>query len=206
MEPVPLNIAFEDPLSEALLDSILAQSGRLFCVGGRYSRGGYGYLKSRIRAFNSASRVTPFLVLTDLDNNECAPRLKTDWLAGRREHPNLLFRVAVREVEAWVMADREAFSNFLGIRVSRLPQDLDSVTDPKRLLLALTRQSRRRQLREAILPPSSSSRTQGPDYNARLIEFVWSHWRLSVARSHSLSLRRAENRLKCFVPTWAAGS
>ena len=30
------------------------------------------------------------------------------------------FRVAVREVEAWLLADRETFADFLGVRAKRI--------------------------------------------------------------------------------------
>lgn len=56
-----------------------------------------------MKGFNFAARLTPFLVLADLDRIECAPKLIRDWLPVEK-HPNPVFRVAVREVESWVQA------------------------------------------------------------------------------------------------------
>ncbi|HEX9971235.1 MAG TPA: hypothetical protein VGD14_04115 [bacterium] len=102
-DDVIINLAFEDPLHEAVLRKIFSQFN--FAVGKCFSHGGYGYLKTKIQGFNNAARVTPFLVLTDLDQVECAPILIKEWLPVPK-HPNLLFRVAVREVESWVLAHR----------------------------------------------------------------------------------------------------
>ena len=67
-----------------------------------------------MKRFNHGAKGTPFILLTDLDKNECAPMLIQEWLTDPL-HPNLIFRVAVHEVEAWILADREAFAPFLGI-------------------------------------------------------------------------------------------
>jgi len=75
MQPIPIHIAVEDPLSEAVLRKILICSNRPYIVGSCFNRGGFGYLKKNIRGFNNAAKGTPFLVLTDLDRTECAPVL-----------------------------------------------------------------------------------------------------------------------------------
>jgi hypothetical protein len=73
---IPINIVVEDNLSEAMLKTILNQSGKNFVVVRRYpdlrrthSSSGFGYIKTKIEGFNKAARGTPFLVLTDLDNH-----------------------------------------------------------------------------------------------------------------------------------------
>ncbi|MDF2210039.1 hypothetical protein L1F28_15070 [Arthrospira platensis NCB002] len=42
-----------------------------------------------------------YLVLTDLDKSECPLAIINEWLKSQPKHPNLLFRVAVKEVESW---------------------------------------------------------------------------------------------------------
>jgi hypothetical protein len=124
MNVVPVNLATEDELSEVVLLRILARLKR-YAVGTPYRRGGYGYLKKTIHGWNRAARCVPFIVLTDLDNCECPSRLIEDWLDSPR-HPNLLFRVAVREVEAWLLADRVNFSRFLVIAQESVPMNKGS--------------------------------------------------------------------------------
>jgi hypothetical protein len=111
--PIPVNLAFEDALIESLLLRILPVQ---FATRTIYNRGGYGYLKRTVNGFNNAAQGIPFLVGTDLDTYECPPALIDDWLP-RPKHDNLLIRVAVREAEAWVLADRDGFAQFLGISV-----------------------------------------------------------------------------------------
>jgi hypothetical protein len=198
--PIPINLVVEDVLSEAVLRTILRQLRRRYAVGTCFSQGGFGYIRKTIRGFNNAAKGTPFLVLTDLDKTECPPVLINEWLSDPK-HPNLLFRVAVREVEAWILAHREAFAKFVGIRKESIPQDLDTIDDPKQLLINLASKSRYRELREAIVPPSGSTAKVGPDYNGRLITFVKNYWKAQVAMRYSPSLHGTMDAVTKFKPT-----
>jgi hypothetical protein len=154
-----VNIVIEDELSGEMVKIILDKSNKHFKVNQIYpdlkrekASAGSSYIKSKISGFNNAAKVTPYLVLTDLDKKECAPLLIREWLP-HGQHPNLLFRVAVREVETWVMADRLSFAKFLGIESKLIPQDIDrQVTNPKEFLLELTRRSRKKDIKYA--PPT----------------------------------------------------
>lgn len=199
--PIPLNLAFEDALTESLALKILRTIPTQYATQTIYNRGGYGYLKRTVDGFNNAAKGTPFLVGTDLDKYECPSALIDDWLTRPRHH-NLLIRVAVREAEAWVLADKDGFSNFLGINVARIPEDVEGLPDPKETLIQLARSSRRKQLRDDICPHPSSTSKVGPNYNARLGSFVQEMWRPSVARSNSRSLDRTMDRLVSFRPEW----
>lgn len=201
MSDIPINLAVEDDLSEAVLKEILRQSQRPFSIGDCLKRRGYGYLKKIIPGINHAAKGSPYLVLTDLDTNECPLALITQWLS-QPKHPNLIFRVAVKEVEAWLLADRQAFSQFLTISVDLIPDDLDSVSDPKQLLIELTKKSKKRYLRDAIIPAKNSTAKIGKDYNGQLIQFVNQHWQAELAKAHSRSLERAVNAINNFEPTW----
>jgi len=204
-EIVPLQLAVEDSLSEAVLRALLRQSGRGFAVGQCYQRGGFGYLKKTIRGFNQAARGIPFLVLTDLDIYPCAPALVAEWLPVPR-HPNLLFRVAVHEVESWLLADQEAIARFLSIRKALIPTKPDQVARAKEALIELARNSRNRELRRDIVPPAGSTRKQGPDYNGRLSGFIRDHWGLERASRHSPSLQRTREVIVAFRPIWTGSA
>jgi hypothetical protein len=198
---IPINLVVEDSLSEAILRKILGSSGRGYAIGTAYNRGGSGYIKGIIAGLNNAAKGTPFVVLTDLDRIECAPVLVDEWLPHTPHH-NLLFRVAVREVEAWVLADAEAFAIFFGVRRQLLPNNPDSVDDPKQFLVNLVRRCRRRTIRSDVVPPEGSTRLVGPNYNGRLIDFVLSTWRPEAALTRSPSLARTWKRIVEFQPLW----
>lgn len=201
MQPIPINLAVEDFLSEAVLRKILRFTRKPYATGTCFCKGGYGYLKKNIQGFNHAAKTTPFLVLTDLDNIECPPTLIKEWLPHPK-HPNLLFRVAVREIEAWLLAHREAFAKFLGIKTHSIPSNVDTISDPKQFLLSLAKKSKKRQLREAITPAPGSTARVGPDYNGQLGLFVERVWDVATASQHSPSLQRTVKVVKDFNPQW----
>jgi hypothetical protein len=168
---IPINLAVEDDLSEAVLRMMLHKSGRQYAVSSCYGRSGFGYLKSKIIGFNNAAKGTPFLILTDLDKKECAPLLLQEWLRIPKHH-NLLFRKAVRSVESWLLADRSSFASFIGVQKDSIPLSPDDQEDPKRFLIEITVKSRKKELREAITPAKGSTARIGPDYNGTLINFT----------------------------------
>jgi len=195
---IPANIAVEDLLSEIVVRRIAAISG-LYCIGTCYKRGGYGYLKNTINGFNNAAKGTPFIVLCDLED-ECAPSLIANWLRNPK-HPNLIFRVAVREVEAWLLADAEGISSYLGVSQSIVPGNADNIEDPKLTIIELAKRSKNRQLRLGIVPVTGSSAHVGPDYNGLLSIFVKTTWNIDRACNNSNSLCRAVKAITSFVPT-----
>lgn len=156
MSDIPITLAVEDVLSEAVLREMLKQSQRPFSIGNCLNRGGYGYLN----------------------------------------------RVAVREVEAWLLADREAFAEFLGISVTLMPQDADAIADPKQKLINLARKSKNKTLREGIVPNSKTTAKIGRDYNGQLIPFVKQIWKVDSAIPNSSSLERAMKALLKFEPNY----
>jgi hypothetical protein len=203
-------LVVEDELSEHLLRTLLRQTGRDFVVGAVYGKQGSDYIKRNIRAFNRSAAGLPYIILSDLDRVGCPPELIQQWFDcgmmdySERCHQNLVFRIAVRESEAWIMADRERFAEFLGIRVNAVPYAIDDVEDPKRLLLNLARHCRRRDLRDDIVPRPRDQRIVGPDYTGRLSGFVTLLWRAEIAQERSPSLRRSFEALKKFRPTSGA--
>lgn len=198
---IPINLVFEDVLSEAVLKQMLKQSQRPFSVGNCLNQRGYGKIKKIISGLNHAAKGMPYLVLTDLDNAECPLVIISEWLT-QPKHPNLLFRIAVKEVEAWLLAHREAFAQFLGISVDLIPRDADRIPDPKQALINLAKKSKKRNLRDAIVPDHNSTAKIGKDYNAQLIQFVNQNWQITSAQTNSPSLKRAMNAIVNFQPTW----
>lgn len=204
---IPVNIVIEDELSGEMVKILLKQFGKRFMINQIYpalkrkkASAGYSYIKQKIPGFNNAAKITPYIVLTDLDKNECAPVLIREWLP-HGQHPNLIFRVAVREVETWVMADRFSFAKFLGIESKIIPQDIDNqVANPKKFLLELTGRSKKKDIKYDILPGKGSTGRVGPNYNDTLISFLRNHWRLEEALKYSDSLDRMFKSLSTFYP------
>jgi len=128
--PIPINLAVEDALTESLTLRILGSIPVQYATRTIYNRGGNGYLRGIIDGLNNGAKGIPFLVGTDLDTYECPATLIGDWLRYPKHH-NLLISVAVREAEAWVLADRSGFASFLGISISNIPVEVETLPNPK---------------------------------------------------------------------------
>lgn len=188
MKPIYITLVFEDELSECVLEKIIGKRAG-YEISSRIGKRGNQYLKNMVKNLNIAAAAQPVLLLTDLDMSSCPPELIEQWL-GREKHPQFLFRVAVREVESWVLASSEKFKNFFGLHGANIPNDCDSIAKPKEFLIEIARRIRKKSLRDEIVPKEGSTAKKGYGYNARLCEFISEHWDEKEAVLHSESLRR----------------
>jgi hypothetical protein len=190
-------LAVEDAVSEVVSRRILEHFG--IRVAQSIGHTGYGYLKKKAGALNKTALGFPIFMLTDLDSpNRCPVEILESWIGAPR-NPDFLLRVAVMEVESWVLADRDAFAHFAGIAVAHVPNDPDAINDPKRFLVNLVRKSRNAGLRKDIVPATGSTTAVGPAYNQRLSSFIESSWSPALAAAISTSLQRTMNALDLFV-------
>jgi hypothetical protein len=154
---------------------------------------GFGRLKKKAGNYQQmAENGLPVLMLTDLDQKACPSGMIAEWI-GERPNAGFLFRICVREVEAWILADREAFARFLGIKAALLPMFPEQITDPKAELIRLSKKSPRRELRTGFAPNGSA--TIGPRHNEFLCGFVRDFWNPEAASVGAPSLGRARKRL-----------
>ena len=191
-----VNVAVEGDSDEAVIRRVLDHVG-LPC-GPVYGKQGKGYLFARLPNYNQAAQFSPWLVVVDLNQDaQCAP----DFVQDNLQNPasGMRFRVAVRAVEAWLLADAERLAQFLGISRNRVPRNADAELDPKSTLVTLARRTNRTRIREDIVPREGSGGRVGPGYTGRIIEFVETAkhpWRPEIAMQSSDSLRRCVEALK----------
>lgn len=190
----PVTLATEDELSEAIGQKLIEETHSDLTVAQRLRRGGFGYLRSRMRNFCELARLMPVLLITDLDAVECPMALMDEWLRRDVKPDDLLFRVAVHQVEAWLLADRNGIAGLLRIAVRHVPANPDLLSDAKRSLLELAQRAPRA-VREELIAEQGAVASQGLGYNAVLSEFVRSRWDLPAAVRGSASLARAHARL-----------
>jgi hypothetical protein len=193
-EGIVISGAVEGPVDEAVLRRLLRDSGAT--PGAIYGKRGKDRLVQQVSAYNHAARFAPWVVLMDLDRDaDCGAGLKNRLLPD--PSPTLCLRIAVRTVEAWLLADRERFSDFFAISLSKVPPNPESLPDPKRTIVELARTSRRKEIRSDLVPRPESGRPVGPLYTSRMIEYIESTqngWRPAVAAEEAESLRRC---LRC---------
>ena len=187
--------------TEGVIDTVVVQ--RICRQLGIHIRAVYGEqgkdrLNQRMEGYNRAARLWPWLVLRDLNSDaECAPLLRHNLLPNPA--PHMVFRLAVREVESWLLADRDAFAQFFSVHVQNISDEPESIVNPKRHLVDIVRRSRSRQMRSEIVPRAGSGRSVGPGYRGRITDFVRMAWSPTTASHRSDSLRRCLDRLSLVV-------
>lgn len=198
--PVVISIVVEGDIDAAAARKLVLAVGAQ--PGPVYGREGKQALLRKLAGYNNAARHTPWLVLVDLDRDaECAPLIRPAWLWSPA--PYLCFRIVVRAVEAWLMADAQTLAAYLGVAPNRVPPLPESLDSPKAELVNLARLSRKRSIHKDMVPPPGGGRSVGPAYPARLIEYIQDHWRPEEAARRSASLQRALACLRRLVENYS---
>lgn len=154
-------------------------------------RGGGKFWEDIARFDEAARNIGPVLGLVDLETANCAPELIVANL-GRMPHPNFALRIAVRMTESWLLADRAGIANYLGVNVRQVPVDPEADADPKLRLVNLARKSRRREVRERIVPSDDQVGGKvGREFLPAMQAFIREHWDIEAAAAVAPSLRRA---------------
>ena len=187
-----VSAAVEGVVDDAVVRRLLRTTGHE--VGPIHVKHGKSALLQRLPGYNAAAQRGPWLVLVDLNGDApCAPPFVARHLGDPARH--MLFRVAVHQVEAWLLADRARFARFLRVSPTRLPADPDALPDAKQTVVDVAAYSEDREIRQEIPPQRGSGRQVGPAYTARMIEFAEQRWRPDEAGARSESLRRCLARL-----------
>lgn len=204
--PVFVSAAVEGKTDEPVVRKLVDQAGaRIHRI---YVKRGKDRLKSDVRGYDNAARRAPWFVLVDLDRDkslepadDCAPVLRREWLPNPAS--GMCLRVAVRAMEAWLLADAETLAEFLHVPRSRIPGDPEALDNPKRQIVNLASRSNHPAIHRDMIPREGSGRSVGPGYESKVIEYAQVKWRPVVAAKRSDSLRRA---MACLDRLVGAGS
>lgn len=196
---IPIHIAVEGLLDAVVAERIARDNG--FDPLPPNIKGGKGNLDKLLLAFNNAAKGSPWFVLRDLDRDfDCPGGLRARLIPSPQKW--MCFRIPVRAVESWLLADRERFALFAKLRLTDIPDTPDNLLNPKSTLLKLITRSPSRTLRNALLPREGSGGREGPLYSSALSEFVRQQWRPEQAAKNSQSLRRCMLQLKGLSSLW----
>ena len=162
-DPAIVSLAVEGLLDRAVARRLVREVGA--SSGREYGLNGKAQIRQSLHGYNEAARHSPWFVLVDLDNDaDCVPPFRVSWLPDPA--PKMCFRVAVREVETWLMADRERLAGFLGVALSRNPDRPEELANPKRQMVDLARRSRKAAIKQDMVPREGSGRDVGPAYSS----------------------------------------
>lgn len=188
-------VAVEDVLSEVVVRRLIETIRPDLSISVVMRKNGRGYLQSRARDLNRTAQSVPVLIVADLDRpSPCPADLIDQWLSSPPA-PSLLFRVAVMEIESWILADRDSFADFLAVPAHRIPGNADEIAQPKEFIVSLARRSRRKDIRDDLVPKAGATSAVGPAFNPRVGAFVSGSWNVERAARVSPSLRRSVDRL-----------
>lgn len=184
-------------MDEAMANRILIEAGHT--PGPCYGKKGFTYIRDKIGNFNqTASTINYFALVDFMDTGfSCPGEVVTTWLPHRQ--PKMLLRVVVRELESWLLADQENIADFLQIALSKVPTNPENLKDPKLTLVNLARYSRKKQIREALVPETGSTALVGRFYTSEIIRFINMKWDISHARQNAPSLDRCWGSLKLWA-------
>jgi hypothetical protein len=184
-----VTIAVEGTSDLAVVRKILTYVG--CTVGIVQGRGGKSQLDRNLAGYNRAAQSAPWFVLRDLDHDApCASALRDELLPVAAASEWMRFRIAVREVESWILADAGAVAKFLRIKRNLIPDDPDDLDDPKLTLIDLARRSPNESIKADMVQAVGSMASEGPAYVSRVNELVTNFWNPHVARGRSDSLYR----------------
>ena len=188
---MPIPAVVEGYVESIFLPVVLDQIGRADLQPIIRNAGGESKFWLAAARYNEAGKHMPVIGLADLEQARCASSL----LAGKLPHKSGGFhlRIAVRMLESWLLADRQAMARFLRVPISTLPLNPDGEAHAKRLLVDIARRSTSKAIRNALVPDDSGG-IVGADYAATMIKFIEEHWRVAVARKSSPSLEKACQR------------
>jgi hypothetical protein len=179
---------------------LLAEVGLLGAT--EIDAGGKGNIDRELPKYISIGRSMPMVVLRDLDHDApCAAALVAELVPRRPRWFRL--RLAVHELESWVLADAAGLSKLISVDEKWIPEDPDSEPDPTRSLLKVIERAPAH-VRRRLLPARGSSVQVGPLYEATLIEFGAHVWSAARASKRSPSLKRARASLTTLAREWHA--
>lgn len=144
-------------------------------------------LDPQIASYNRAARRSPWLVIRDSDD-DCPVALRARLLTDPQSAA-LSLRIAHTMIEAWLLADIEAFADFFAVSIAKMPPKPEELTHAKQALLGLCLKSKSRRIRDDMV--SASGERAGPLYTQRLNEYAESAWDPNRAALNAPSLERA---------------
>jgi len=171
-------------VAQKLIEHVGADAGPLHNANGKSA------LRAKLPGYRASAQFKPWLVLVDLDHSHTCPvALRADWIPEVPQR--MCFRVVVRSVEAWLLADADGIARFLRVSKASVPRDPESLADPKAAVVNLAARSRSSDIRDGLVPRPGGGRAVGPLYTSTIARFVRDQWSIQQASAASTSLARA---------------
>ena len=125
---------------------------------------GHGEIDKRVDRWCKPANTRPMLILRDLHpalGKGCASALVRHLVGTGPHSATTVFRIAERELEAWLLADRKAVAAYFQVRPVAVPVSPDMQLDPKQTLVNVCRSSSSSSAQQKGMVPSSLSLLKG---------------------------------------------
>lgn len=161
-------------------------------IQAKYDCRGKPNLDKRLSGFLTASAYSPWIILRDLDQDATCPAALITTMHITAP-PLCRFRIVVRAIEAWLLADWQGLSDWLKVKPSLIPSQPELLANPKQSMAQLAAHSKSRTLRNRLVARPEDGSIVGPEYGSALYEFIDKHWdpERAVRNDRSQSLARA---------------
>lgn len=201
-------IAGEDEATRAVIVRLLKDyAPHLHVLGELPARG--SQVKAKIGNFNRLAKDYPVILLTDLDDEPCGPIGKEKLLNGQVQERDFVINIAVDEVEAWLMADRDGFARYFGVPVAQVPVSMPQKMSGRKALPEISvpvksswlfthdlmQHSTNAEKKAQVAVSPQDKNSKGKEYNTAVVPFIHDVWNPEVARVASDSLNRMIVRL-----------
>ena len=161
---------------------------------------GFGNLQIQAKKFLSAATKGEgirSIFLADLDQKNSVQQIVNEWfnIACPALLPEkFIFRIAVHEIESWIIADINGIAKFLNVSTANFIIMPDDLEDPKQFLFNVIRSKCKSAKFRDMLPQKGQA--IGIEYNPQIVQFIKKNWNIQMALTKSPSLKRA---VDCFI-------
>lgn len=192
-----INLVSEDLLGESIARKIIQKYAPNYQPHSINKTGGKSAILKRLLEYNRLAKHLKFFILLDLDQEQCIVHFIKKCFKNKLLKENLIFRVAVLEIESWILADSKGFSEYFKVPKEKLHDNPDKLKDPKRFLVNIIKKCcKEKSYRESIIPDKNSGAVVGPAYNSAMIQFIEKKWSPKRAINVSTSLKRCIQAVK----------
>ena len=179
------SIAAEGACDIEALRKILKSTG--YEISREFNCRGKGNFYKKLINYANAAQHSDWLILRDLDRDADCPRSLLERIFPSTRPVRLIFRVAVRSLESWLMADRQIISDWMNVPVARMPSNPEALEDPKSALANIAYHSRSREIRGRMFPLQGSGARVGAEYESMVLDFIRKKWDPIRAHHNELS-------------------
>lgn len=191
-----ISFATEDVLSEVVLTKVI-DSFNVFRIVNKLGRAGCGDIEKNITKYNNLAKIHHVVIMLDLDL-KLNQDIYIDSIISKIKDKSdkLFFSVPVKEVESWLLADRQGLSSFMNISIGKFDMRPEELLDPKEKIIHLARSCKNRIAKTGIPPKAGVAAKMGISYNSILRSFVEDFWSIERAKENSPSLRKTLDMLE----------